>query len=503
MVTLEKEKELFYDEELVSRLAAMKKGGVEAYEESAKALNLRAMPALADRVSREGIKLFPSSALLYKELILANTLYPEKLAEIREKLRKRKLPKEDAAKIRVLLGYYLDEDDWFGELDQAGQTGKDALYYELEGHLAMESGDFANAAEHYLKSGTMSRTDPRPYFYRAEALKAGGNREQAFGELVSLARQHRCFLQAWNGLAKSYLEDRKLHMAYQAIGMALSINPNDWGAFLALADYYFDMGAYGRARGVLEILLGLEPSKAITAEVCNYLGYLFSLDGRYSEARGALDQALRLNPSLAEAWYNLGNIAFHKKSLKEALACYERAATSDPKMATVYTQIGLTLLEMGNFSSAYKPLEKALELDSSEYLANLGLSEYYRRAKDGSKALQEAQKALLIEPRDPNVHNILGIAYECTRDFEKAERSYKKALELEPRHRWAANNLGYLYEKLIKFDAKYKKLAVDAWKRRLQICSETGVSIRGAVNHLLKLGASSAQIKQWLKRSPS
>ncbi len=503
MVTLEKERELFYDEELVSKLAALKNRTAGVYEDSARALNLRAMPALADRVSREGIKLHPSSLQLHKELILASTLYPEKMLELRSQLKKSRLGKDDLIKIRVLLAYYLDEDDWSMELSSIGPSGKDPLFFEIAGHLAMESGDFQEAAKNYEKAGKMSGDDPRPFFYMAEALRAAGKRDEAFIELVSLAKRHRCFVQAWNGLAKAYLEEAKLHLAYQAVGMALSINPNDWGAFLALADYYFDTGAYGRARGVLEILLGLEPSKAITAEICNYLGYLFSLDGRYSEARNALDQALRLNPNLAEAWYNLGNIAFHKKSLKEALACYERAATSDPKMAAVYTQIGLTLLEIGNISSAYKPLEKALELDTSEYLANLGLSEYYRRAKDGTKALQEAQKALLIEPQDPNVHNILGIAYECTRDFEKAEKSYKKALELSPRHRWAANNLGYLYEKLTKFDPKYKKLAIEAWKKRLLICSETGASIRGAVNHLLKLGSTSGQIKLWLNKKPS
>jgi tetratricopeptide (TPR) repeat protein len=503
MVTLEKEKELFYDEELISKLAGLKGGALEAYEESAQALNLRAMPALADKVSREGIKIHPESARLYKELILANTLYPENLLDIRSRVKKGKLGKNDKAKILVLLSYYLDESDWSRGFDSVDNSGKDSLYFEIAGHMAMESGDYSKASKNYQEAGIQSKSDPRPYYYRAEAMRAAGKKEQAFSELVSLAKKHRCFLQAWNGLAKSYLEDQKLHLAYQSVGMALSINPNDWGAFLALADYYFDTGAYGRSRGVLEILLSLGPSKAITAEICNYLGYLFSLDSRYLEARNALEQALRLNPNLAEAWYNLGNIAFHKKNFKEALACYERAATSDPKMATVYTQIGLTLLEMGNVSSAYKPLEKALELDSSEYLANLGLSEYYRKAKDGTKALQEAQKALLIEPSDPNVHNILGIAYECTRDFEKAERSYKHALELAPQHRWAANNLGYLYEKLMKFDAKYKKLAVEAWKKRLIICSETGASIRGAVNHLLKLGATSSQIKQWLKRTAS
>jgi tetratricopeptide (TPR) repeat protein len=153
---------------------------------------------------------------------------------------------------------------------------------------------------------------------------------------------------------------------------------------------------------------------------------------------------------------------------------------------------------MGKICNADKPLLKALEIDPEEYFAHLGLSEFYRRSKDGVKALKYAQMAIKLEPFDPNAYNLLGIAYEFNKKYKEAEKSYQKALELEPMHRWAANNLGYLYEKLMQKDKKYKKLAINAWKKRLEICLKTKVSIKGAVNHLLKLGVKSSKIKEWI-----
>lgn len=500
MASSRKESELFYDSQLKELLLNLKKGKIEDYEEAAKALNLRAMAVLAGKVAKEGIDKFNGSLKLFREYILANTLTDEELLKAKELLEKLPLKKEEKIKTESLLQYYLDDPLWFESFENENFLQKDEIYYKLLGHHFMENGDYKKAAEKYQRAWEITKDDPRYLIYKCEALKALGSQKEVMDELTRVTENYEYFVQGWNGLARYYLDSGKLHLAYQAIGKALSINPKDWGAFLALADFYLARGEYGRARGVLEILLSLEPTKYVAAEVFNYLGYLFSLDNRYQEGQSCLEKALKINPHLAEAWYNLGNIVFHQKQLEEALACYERAAASDPKMAAAFTQIGLTLLEMGKICNADKPLLKAIEIDPEEYFAHLGLSEFYRRTKDGTKALKYAQTAIKLEPFDPNAYNLLGIAYEFNKKFKEAEKAYKKALELEPMHRWAANNLGYLYEKLITKDKKYKKLAINAWKKRLEICLKTKVSIKGSLNHLLKLGVKSSEIKKWMEQ---
>lgn len=501
MESLKKESELFYDLELKNLLRRLLRGQIKDYEEVSKALNLRAMTAFAGKVSKRGIEKYGGSINLFKEFILAKNLSEEELQDCKELLKKSPLEEEDKIKIECLIKYYLNDPSWFDLIENEDSPEKDEIFWELLGHRFMDKGDYKRAAQNYQKAWEIKKDDPRYLLYKCEALKAKGEEKVALEELLQTIRNFEFFVQGWNGLARLYLDSAKLHLAYQAIGKALSINPNDWGAFLALADFYLSRKEFGRARGVLEILLSLEPTKYIASEVLNYLGYLFSLENRYQEGQTCLERALRMNPNLAEAWYNLGNIAFHQKHLDEALACYERAAASDPEMSSAFTQIGLTLLEMGKICNADKPLLKALEIDPSEHLAHLGLSEFYRRTRKGESALKHAKMAIKIEPQDPNAYNILGIAYEFNKKYEEAEKAYKKALDLEPMHRWAANNLGYLYEKLSEKDKKYRTLAIKAWKKRLEICLKTKVSIKGAVNHLLKLKVKSEEIKNWIAQA--
>ncbi len=498
MGTLKKESELYYDSELKKLLLKLKDGQIEDYEEIAQALNLRAMTGFAAKISREGIDKLGGSLKLFREFILANTLIDEELHNCKELLKKSRLDREDKIKIEILIKYYLGDPLWFDLVENWDFKNKDEIYFKLLANRFMDEGEYKKASEKYQRAWEIGKNDPRYLIYKCEALKAAGEHKEAFKEILSLTETYEYFVQGWNWLARYYLDSGKLDLAYQAIGKALSINPNDWGAFLALADFYLSRGEYGRARGVLEILLSLEPAKYITAEVLNYLGYLFSLDNRYSEGQSCLERALMINPNLAEAWYNLGNIVFHQKHLDEALACYERAAASDPEMAAAFTQIGLTLLEMGKICNVDKPLLRALELDPSEYFAHLGLSEFYRRTKKGEMALKHAEMAIKIEPHDPNGYNVLGIAHEFNKKYKEAEKAYKKALELETMHRWAANNLGYLYEKLMEKDKKYRTLAIEAWKKRLEICLKTKVSIKGALNHLLKLNVKLPEIKKWI-----
>lgn len=497
MVALKKEKELLFDEELKKVLKRVGNGEIEDYLECARALNLRAMPNLAFQIASDAISKFKINLFIFKEYILSISLFDDKLKKAKFLLKN--FEEDEKIKAKSLLEYYLDEENWLPDDFVEKVKNKDALFYELLGHKAMENLNYKEAYKNYRKAFE-KEPDPRYKLYQCEALLALGENEDSYELLIEVLNKNPYFVNAWNTLAQIYLEEDKLHLGYQAIGKALSINPNDWGAFFTLADYYFKKKQYGRARGVLEILLSLEPVKEISAEVLNYLGYLFTIEGRFIEAQKSLEKSLELNPHLAEAWFNMGNIFFHTKNFEEALKCYEMAAVSNEKMAQAYSQIGLCLLETNKIHNADKPLLKAISLDPTEYIAMLGLSEYYRRMKDKNRCLEYALKALQIEKDDPNVYNILGIAYEFNERFEEAENSYKKALEIEPMHRWAANNLGYLYEKMMEKDKKYKELAIEAWKKRLEICLKTNSSIRGSINHLLKLGVSKEEIKKYIDK---
>lgn len=501
MSTLEQEQALLLDRDLKRRLAAAKRGApAQAWLEAARALSYRSMPYLAAGITEKGLAAHPAEAGLWVIHIQSVAISPERLQAVAGALEKARRAPKSRQTLLALVDYYLEKDkDGLAKLEAVPAGQRDAIYHEVLGCYAMARQEYRQAVKAFGQAQRLAPRELRLMVNLARAHYAMGDQTRATRWLYRVVTKERHYVQAWESLIKIHLERGDLALAKQAQGMALSVNPRDWGIYFTYADAYLGSGRYAMARCVLQEVLDLEPREVIAAEVHNYLGYLHYLEGRYAEALPLFRKALELNPSLAVAWFNLGNLHFHLKEMEEAKACFQEALKADPFMASAACQMGLTLLEQGILDKARPPLEKALALDSSDYWAHLGLSEYHRRTKNAMASLEEARQALRLNPDDANVHNYLGIALETNRRYFDAEKAYRRALELDPLHRWAANNLGYLYEKIMRVDTSYKGAAVEAWKRRLLICRDTNSSVRGAINHLEKLGVPTNTIRKWLR----
>jgi len=504
MSTLAQEKGLLMDRDLTRKLAAAVKGApASAWVDAAVALNHRSLPHLAAEVTEAGLALYPREDRLWMEHVKAVAFYAERLKEAWGRLSQAKRPPAEREVLLALVEYYQERDgEGSARMARVHSAKRGARYHEVLGHYAMAGHDFRRALAAYKQARKLEPKHLHLIYHIGEAYHALGDDARSMKALLGVVSRERHFVQAWNALCQIHLEKGQEDRARQAMGMALSVNPRDWGVYFAYADHHLDEGNFERALSILEDVLELQPRSVIAAEVYNYIGYLHYLEGAFAKAHPAFTQALALNPQLAVARVNLGNLHFHLKRYDEARACYEEALKADPQQASAACQLGLLELEQGNLEAARDPLERALALAPQEYWAHLGLSEYHRRTKNTVDALKEVQRALRIAPQDADVHNYLGIALECNRRYFDAEKAYRKALELDPRHRWAANNLGYLYEKIMRVDPTFKEAAVNAWKTRLLICRDTQVSMRGALSHLEKLGVRRPTLRKWLEQEP-
>lgn len=502
MSTLEHEQSLLFDRDLDRKLkAATPDAPASAWLAAATALNLRSLPHSTAELTSRGLELHPGEDGLWLLHIQAVAIFPERLKATWDDLNQAKNPPPSQQILLALAEYYLERDkEGLARLEKLPKSGHNSIFFEVCGHYAMARHEYRQAARAYAQAHRMSPRDLSLMYHLGESFHALGDPLRAMKWLYRVVSKERHCVRAWNALARIHLEQRHMNRARQAYGMALAVNPRDWSVYFTFADYFLDAGEYNRARAMLLEILDLDPSSVIAAEVHNYLGYLDFLENRFTEALPRFKQALELNPSLAVAWFNLGNLHFHVKKLEEAEDCYRQALKADPHFSSAACQLGLAYLEQGILERARDPLERSLAMDPSEYWAHLGLSEYHRRTKNPVASLEEARSAVRIAPDDANVQNYLGIALETNRRYFDAEKAYLRALELDSKHRWAANNLGYLYEKIMRVDASYRSAAIEAWKKRLQICRDTGASLRGAINHLEKLGVSASSIQHWLSR---
>ncbi len=86
---------------------------------------------------------------------------------------------------------------------------------------------------------------------------------------------------------------------------------------------------------------------------------------QYSEALAAYEQAIRLDPNDAYAYFNKGYTLIELKRFREALAAYEQAIHLDPNLAVVYQNKGNALNGLNRKREAQGAYEKARQLGYS------------------------------------------------------------------------------------------------------------------------------------------
>lgn len=123
----------------------------------------------------------------------------------------------------------------------------------------------------------------------------------------------------------------------------------------------------------------------------------------YEQAEDLYQRALRLDPSLAIAYTNLGNIRFRRGQEAEAEALYRRAIDVDPRQPEAHYNLGYVMLERGDARAA---------------------TAYFEQALDG-------------DPRFADAHFNLAMAWEQIGEKARARPHWKKYLELEPSGTWA------------------------------------------------------------------
>lgn len=122
-----------------------------------------------------------------------------------------------------------------------------------------------------------------------------------------------------------------------------------------------DRGDLEMAEHLFRLAIELEPNMA--AALTN-LGNLVYRQGNAEEARSLYERALAHDPTQAEARYNLANVLEDLGERDLAIAELRRVCAACPEFADAHYNLGLVLAEVGGTAQAKRHLERYLELDS-------------------------------------------------------------------------------------------------------------------------------------------
>ena len=156
----------------------------------------------------------------------------------------------------------------------------------------------------------------------------------------------------------------------------LDVAPDHGEALYLLGSVQVQRGNYADALPLLEQAIARDAGQA---KYFNNLGFALKSLMRTGEARGAYEQALRLQPDYPQAVFNLADLEKDAGNLGRAQAGFEHAVTLRPDWAEAQGFLG-TVLHVRGFSEQALPyLQKALALgpagtDSRHtLLGNLGI----------------------------------------------------------------------------------------------------------------------------------
>jgi tetratricopeptide (TPR) repeat protein/peroxiredoxin len=244
------------------------------------------------------------------------------------------------------------------------------------------------------------------------------------------------------------------------------------------------------------------------------LGALFFQRGYLDQADASFQQALRDDPSSAEALYGIGSVYLNQNKNDVARETFERCIQLKPNypetLPDAWNNLGVLATRENHIDDAITSFQKALSINPQHLLSLDNLGNAYRAQKRWEEARQVLERAVSIAPDDPEANYSLGMVFAQTNETAKAEDFLQRALKARPAYPEALNNLGILYlvtnrrdqavasfEKCIQvapaFDQAYLNLA------RVYAIENNRESAQSTLHALLKQHPDHAQAEQMLK----
>ena len=181
----------------------------------------------------------------------------------------------------------------------------------------------------------------------------------------------------------------------------------------------------------------LDPEFALAhaglAETHNMIGYWGYLppEEAFPEAKRAALQALKLDPTLAEAHAALAVVQLEYEWLfREADHHFREATRFNPNFAIAHVWFAEFLFEMGQFQDGEVELERARELDplSVRISFDLAVKFYWKREFD--RALEQLQKTISMDPDNSLAFDFLSTVFHKKNMPDQAFTASQKAKTL-------------------------------------------------------------------------
>ena len=224
-------------------------------------------------------------------------------------------------------------------------------------------------------------------------------------------------------------------------------------------------------------------------EAYNCLGYIFKLQGDFSQAKDYFNQALSIDHSYIPALTNLAVLVLDKEP-KKAIKILEKALSFNNNDVNINFNLGLAYLVLKDYQQAIIFLKKVILIkpNFSEAIFNLGNANFFLRRFTSASSFY--QKVISLDDSHVDAYSNLGTCFKELGDLKNAINFYNMALKLNPSHVNTLSNLA-----VVMIDLRNTNDAIDLLNKVIKIDSQNSIYWFNIANAFKEKGEFLTSIK--------
>ena len=154
-----------------------------------------------------------------------------------------------------------------------------------------------------------------------------------------------------------------------------------------------------------------------------------------------------MNKEIIDKYNNLfhkANDLYQQKEYKKALSIYQQIRERFPEDTSLLSNLGATLLKLGNIKEAKNILDKALSIDENHISALVNRGSLYKNIGEFQKSKIDLEKAVKLDEANIDANINLAFTYLSLEEYDKAWKHFeyrKQKLDLPicPYNYWNGN----------------------------------------------------------------
>lgn len=202
----------------------------------------------------------------------------------------------------------------------------------------------------------------------------------------------------------------------------------------------------------------------------------------FTEAVSTLNQLIRIDSTISEAWFLRGVAKYYLNDFHGAQADFSKSIQYNPIYSHAYLYRAIVFNRLSRYNLALKDFEMAIDLrpNSSEAFFSRGIT--HLLTQDYDRSIDDFTQTIKLQPKNVDAWINRGTARLMKNDTIEALNDYNYAVKLNPFYAESYSKRGRLYYDLREYD-----LALLDFNRAIQYDSSSTISLffRALTFHLL------------------